>query len=357
MAYLVIAIGALTSLIGVFAIVSGFPIIEVERGWAELISGSTMLAGGLVTLALGLVLRTLTAIRQELGTRLIQANGPPISEALASNAQSPAARAHEPSFETAPDMAEPALISAVAAAPAFMADQAHHAHELTEAPFEADFQQDQPFHEPLTPYEPVAHGHAAAEPLARNVALDETSGVHETAFVEPALHDSDTLVPVPGNPEPAPPHLGDSYELQTPSTADHDLAPLAQKSAAPGEDDWLDRAFSELDEELAAGVHLASHEAPAASGHGEPHPAAPEALSEAAGETIEAEPPRSAGLAQVPASAATPAPPPAVSAVIGRYESEGTSYVMFADGSIEAQSEAGIYRFSSMAELKAFIEG
>ncbi len=43
--------------------------------------------------------------------------------------------------------------------------------------------------------------------------------------------------------------------------------------------------------------------------------------------------------------------------VIGRYDSDGTSYVMYSDGSIEAQSEAGVYRFGSMAELKAFIEG
>ena len=42
--------------------------------------------------------------------------------------------------------------------------------------------------------------------------------------------------------------------------------------------------------------------------------------------------------------------------MIGRYESDGTSYVMYADGAIEAQSEAGVYRFASMAELKAFIE-
>jgi hypothetical protein len=49
-------------------------------------------------------------------------------------------------------------------------------------------------------------------------------------------------------------------------------------------------------------------------------------------------------------------PPRAESPVIGRYEAEGTAYIMFADGSIEAQSEAGIFRFASMAELKAFIE-
>lgn len=43
-------------------------------------------------------------------------------------------------------------------------------------------------------------------------------------------------------------------------------------------------------------------------------------------------------------------------AVIGRYEAEGTTYIMFADGSIEAQSERGVARFKSMAELKAYFE-
>ena len=59
-------------------------------------------------------------------------------------------------------------------------------------------------------------------------------------------------------------------------------------------------------------------------------------------------PPLPATAAETPASEA---------AVIGRYEADGTSYIMYADGSIEAQSEGGIYRFRSMAELKAFIEG
>jgi hypothetical protein len=48
-----------------------------------------------------------------------------------------------------------------------------------------------------------------------------------------------------------------------------------------------------------------------------------------------------------------PGPPPEV---IGRYEAEGTAYVMYADGSIEAQTERGIMRFRSMAELQAFFQ-
>jgi hypothetical protein len=47
-----------------------------------------------------------------------------------------------------------------------------------------------------------------------------------------------------------------------------------------------------------------------------------------------------------------PTSPPAE--VVGRYEAEGTAYVMYADGSIEAQTQEGVLRFRSMAELKAF---
>jgi len=42
--------------------------------------------------------------------------------------------------------------------------------------------------------------------------------------------------------------------------------------------------------------------------------------------------------------------------VVGRYEAAGTSYAMYSDGSVEAENEHGIFRFGSMAELRAFIE-
>jgi hypothetical protein len=41
---------------------------------------------------------------------------------------------------------------------------------------------------------------------------------------------------------------------------------------------------------------------------------------------------------------------------MGRYQANGTTYVMYSDGSIEAQTDQGIYRFGSMAELKTFFE-
>jgi hypothetical protein len=57
-----------------------------------------------------------------------------------------------------------------------------------------------------------------------------------------------------------------------------------------------------------------------------------------------------------PSPPAVPAAGEAALAIVGRYESEGTSYVMYADGSIEARSERGVFHFQSMAELKAFMD-
>ena len=54
-------------------------------------------------------------------------------------------------------------------------------------------------------------------------------------------------------------------------------------------------------------------------------------------------------------AAAPPAPPPPTATVIGTYSSGGNSYVMFSDGSIEATTPDGLYRFQSLDELKEFI--
>ena len=41
--------------------------------------------------------------------------------------------------------------------------------------------------------------------------------------------------------------------------------------------------------------------------------------------------------------------------VVGRYSAGGTRYVIYSDGAIEAETEAGGMRFASMDELKAYI--
>ena len=42
--------------------------------------------------------------------------------------------------------------------------------------------------------------------------------------------------------------------------------------------------------------------------------------------------------------------------MVGRYSSGDTNYLMFADGSIEAQTPEGVMRFASLTELKRFVE-
>jgi hypothetical protein len=49
----------------------------------------------------------------------------------------------------------------------------------------------------------------------------------------------------------------------------------------------------------------------------------------------------------------TDASRPAV--VVGTYNSGDNKYVMFSDGSIEAQTPSGVFRFQSLEELKEFI--
>jgi hypothetical protein len=42
-------------------------------------------------------------------------------------------------------------------------------------------------------------------------------------------------------------------------------------------------------------------------------------------------------------------------AVIGTYNSGDNRYIMFSDGSIEAETPEGVFRFNSLDELKEFI--
>ena len=45
-------------------------------------------------------------------------------------------------------------------------------------------------------------------------------------------------------------------------------------------------------------------------------------------------------------------PPPTL---VGRYSAGGANYSIFSDGSIEAETDQGAFKFGSMTEFKAFI--
>ena len=65
------------------------------------------------------------------------------------------------------------------------------------------------------------------------------------------------------------------------------------------------------------------------------------------------EPPLRSSLDPAP----EPTPKPATRTVVGRYASGGNTYVMFEDGSIEAETPQGRFTFASLDELKAFVDG
>ncbi len=57
-------------------------------------------------------------------------------------------------------------------------------------------------------------------------------------------------------------------------------------------------------------------------------------------------------LEEIETALETPEAPPTL---IGRYSSGGASYMIFADGSIEAETTEGTFRFASMGDFKRYI--
>jgi hypothetical protein len=105
-------------------------------------------------------------------------------------------------------------------------------------------------------------------------------------------------------------------------------APPPQPEAPPREDGaeiWFEQALAELDQLSPVA------EAPPAQPLDAPDLSPPDASP------------------QAPAAEQPPE-------VIGRYESDGATYVMFSDGTIEARSESGVMRFESLSALRAHIE-
>lgn len=342
MAFIVLAVGLVMALLGAVAIVTGYPIIQIERGWATVIAGTTLLAGGVVTIALGLLLRAIMDLRGAL------ANAAFASPRHAAETQAMAdgyATPHvEPAFHGDP---EPAA-----------ADPAPH------------------------------HVAAAIGAVALPAAAVAMSAPHEP---EPERHHAED--------EPVPP-VAAREPIETDHHGEPDVADTHGPDRSPPMDDWLDKAFADLaleatplaketehgpstqvepeplhpeqvvarhDGEILYADDEAAHvqdehavEAPHDPAHHEAEHDVHVGYVEAA--PVEAVPVETAPVEAVEHHAEAAHEPPAPTeasgpAVIGRYEADGTSYTMYADGSIEAQSDAGIYRFASMADLKAFIEG
>jgi hypothetical protein len=185
----------------------------------------------------------------------------------------------------------------------------------------------------------VAAGTAQDEAKTRpasSPAVEAPAGPALYAGGEPGLFDNDKGI--------EPPMRIDTGEPETESLARvTSPAEIASIDATFG-DDHLIAPDPALDAQLDAqkeGAKPSPEAIDLASLH-----SAPSFVSE----TLPVADPRELSPPAVPAASETGL------AIVGRYESEGTSYVMYANGSIEARSERGVFHFQSMAELKAFME-
>jgi hypothetical protein len=289
MSYLVFLLGLLLAICGAASISFGYGIINVERGWASFIAGAAALSGGVVTIALALILQSLSRLRAllvaERDARAKAAVPPwidsPVATAMRTAADSPAmALAQAAEIKQRSDEIEAGTVEED---PSMQHDQGYPAAVATSQASIEDIRR------------VVADSIKRKAPEPNAAAFDPPAPPGDWKAPEPVRRGSFGLPRAIGLKDIAPQHFS---------------APIAPDDGRRGT-------------ETACAPVLRDR----------PPAPLPERRAEA---------PKRRGEDKL--------------AVIGRYESEGTSYVMFADGSIDAHSESGAFHFSTMAELKAFMD-
>lgn len=361
MKYVLFALGLLLLFIGAYSVYFGSGIIEIERGWSSVIAGTTALVGGLLLVGIAWVINTLehiSAVLQMSAANLSVGSGASIRQAFQeASARVPAA-----------DLPMPA--AAVSWPPHTFPVHAEKTAEET-----------------VPEAESVVAAEAPAEPVAaemqQSLLVAETSETLRTPAAEPSLkiapmsfgelvkpsvkdlwrrlaRETEAKPSDERAPEAKEPEVAESRVVNQPSPLPQGAPvpePAEQGESEPAAEhgDWLDHAFAEFDAALAQTAAPEATEANAAEPQAEePAAAAPaeEPVSETAHHEFAAEPPPP--MAHELASSEFPLEEKP--AVIGRYDADGTNYIMYADGSIEAHSEHGVAHFSSMAELRAYFE-
>jgi hypothetical protein len=137
-------------------------------------------------------------------------------------------------------------------------------------------------------------------------------------------------------------------------------APASSPQAASASRDTFadvlaQRDFAQRDVETAPDS-LFAPQAAAASSNGSLRAAPPVPMPPPPAPPAESEPEPSARFAEAgDVFAPSGSEEPSQAAVVGTYSSGGNFYIMYSDGSIEAETPAGKFRFNSLDELKDFI--
>lgn len=371
MSYATFIVGLLAAAFGAYAMNFGWGIVAVERGWASLIAGAALLSGGLVVMALALVMAQVARLR----AALVETRAP------AGAAQEEAERLDAPSqdaalvFEPAESLAPPQPAAAAfeeapkvltreapreppkaggeeaSRPPAVSGAPERRAVVWADRPDRRDEAQnaaaDAPSRRVEAPAPPDNTPEASIDDVRRVVAQT----IRERTAAPPPPEAARAAPPQPGEPLPRaqePRAQGSRTEAPGAASAGPPADPIAQDMSGAQNAAAQDRtdASAGQDERRKTLDREAPRRRPAASSFHLPRAVGLDGLGPRSG-TAE-------GAGAAPAR--KPPAPPSDAAAIGRYESEGTSYVMFADGSIEATSPRGVFRFSSMTELKAFME-
>ena len=308
------ALAAVMIVGGIVSVIQGFPFVRLESGLAMTIAGATTASAGAVLLGLAVIARRLGGL-----VRAVTATTPhPLPEA--------GGLEEEP---TAPARQRPSLAATAASLGGF-AGAGFGADAATRAGREPTFFDPAPPPEPASTQSPISAAPAPIEPLLPNLLPEaetparDPAGRSEPVFFSPKDHpaEAEMLFESPDKASGMPERPGTETAGRTeahepspaaPAGAQAEPAPVVEPTTVPPSP--VETAeFTEL-------------------------PVAPEPVPE---------PP---AVEDVPFVEPEPEP-----VVVGTYASGGNTYVMYANGVIEAETPRGRYTFASLDELKAFVE-
>ena len=343
MTWLVFGVSCLLVLAGAVSIISGAPIIQLERGWAEVISGTVALSSGGVVFALAGILMRLESIRDTVAAQALPVTAEAVTRpgpiSIAETAEvAPPSRPVEPAVPVLPSLPKPAADIATHPAP----EEDGRTEGLWKRVKRPEVERAPP--EKADPDALRQHG------FPDRVVPDEEP---------PAPPSAETPILVPAHPVPS--DVSAPMVKAPPAEASERDAAAADRDT--GQIGWLERSLfrgrTPRPEDAASRPEPSLDPLPfqrAASGDARKEPP----LS-----SLDDTPAARAPLfsTREPNAAAEPEPTPDLTseqhggaAVIGRYQAGSASYVMYSDGTIEVETESGeIHRFGSMDELKAFI--
>jgi hypothetical protein len=327
---------------GLLAAFLGWDIVLVERGWSMVIAGSVFAASGAVLLGIAAAVSRLARMQADLAhlnTRLGEASAA--------------------ALQPAPDLSRAALAGGLLGGAAGAAAVVPPEPELPPLPLFPEAGASEPEEReagpddrdetaagPVVPFEPKVYPEPEREPEATRAPEEETA---------PEVRLPDFLLV--GRHRESIEAEGEESELdgmlqtpQPPSAPPLDLAPTPAETGPVylTDEDRIAPGTSRPPEETGTEQALAAEPEPGreVAEPGEFPAAAPQAEDTATEETAAEEPAVPEAQAEEPATATT---------IIGTYTSGDNRYVMYSDGSIEAETPQGLFHFNSLDELKDFI--